>query len=149
MVRFAQAICLLLVPIAMVCCSAAPKYPWDLAGKSIPPYRVLATDNPDNDQYSVLYTLVVSVDGKSTRDDIRTISEKLIENLPPLNGAIIFFVTDPSEKDKGWTVARMWWGLNDVAMNHNDFSEAGDYSKNEMKIAMKGEELPGDLVEKY
>ena len=97
----------------------------------------------------VTYTVIVCASKASTRDDIRLMGEKIIEGLPPHNMAIICFLADPSEQSKDWTVARIWWGQSDASLGRNDFSLAGDYSKNIMKIAMKGQEVPGDTVEKY
>jgi hypothetical protein len=129
--------------------AAAPSYPWDLKGRTIPAYRVIATDNPIKDEYMVTYTVVVCADKASARDDIKLMGEKIIENLPPHNMAIICFLADPSERSKDWTIARIWWGHDPASPRDDSLPEAGDYSKNVMKIAMKGQSLPGDVVEKY
>ncbi len=134
--------------ITLISCAAAPNYPWDLTGRTIPSYHILSTENPVTDQYMVTYTVVVCADKASTRDDIRLMGEKIIEGLPPHNLAIICFIADPSEKPRDWTIARIWWG-DDPSVHDDDLHLAGDYSKNIMKITMKGQALPGDKVEKY
>jgi len=142
--------------LAVICVLAAcsgpaiPHFPWPDPIPATRPYQILSTDHPISEPIDT-YVAWIRTDKGASRDEIKLISEKVIEGLPKHNMAILSFITDPGEKDKGqgWTVARTFWGFDPVM--HPDMLEPspGDYRYNVMKIAVAGEELPGVTITIY
>jgi hypothetical protein len=128
-------------------------FPWSFKHLSIPSFQVASRENPVTDEYMVTFTVKAVVHAGYTRDDIKLVSEKIIEGLPKHNMAIICFFSNPSElkTNQDFTVARTFWGPEhwDPILKTSRYPLSGDYSANSMKIAMKGETLPGLVVQNY
>jgi len=128
-------------------------YPWSLKIHGTPKFEIVSTDNPITDEYVVTYTVKAIVATNSSKDDIKKVSEKIIERLPRHNMAIICFFGNESEAKTSvdFSVARTYWGPDhwDPATKSDVYPVAGVYVYNFMEIAMKGEALPGSRVEDY
>ena len=125
-------------------------YPWSLKFHDAPKFEIFSTDNPITDEYVVTYIVKAIVEPNSSRDDIKKISEKIIEKLPSHNMAIICFFSNESEAKtkQDFTVARTYWGpATDTKREVQPV--AGVYVYNFMEIAMNGELLPGKKVDTY
>lgn len=113
-------------------CSAPPPFPWSLAGKTIPPHDIVAKAQVSATD-PITYSLSVVVAAAISKDDLTTVSEKIIEDLPAHSLVTIFYYNDPKQVSGEFTVGKAWWG---VAGDKN-FPAPGDYSHHELKVERK------------
>lgn len=126
----------LLLVLALSCaftgCGDRPQLPWSLQGKTVPDFKIISRESL-SDELQITYSLSVVVSATLSKEELTLVSQRIIEELPRHNLAIIFYYSDAKNVEGPFTVGKAWWGV-----NHPDkFPPPGDYAYNVLEVTRK------------
>ena len=120
------------IGILLAGCSSRSQFPWSLEGKTIPTFEI-ATKEEVSAANPISFSLAVVVSTSLSKDELTTVSQKIIEDLPKHNLVVIFFFSDRKQVSGEYTVGKAWWGVND----DKNFPPPGDYSHHTLIVERK------------
>ena len=123
---------LITIGIAIGGCSSHAKFPWSLEGKTVPKYNIVSNEEISATE-PITFALSVVVSPDISKEDLTTVSQKIIEELPRHNLVTIFYYSDPKQVHDAFTVGKAWWGVDD----DKNFPPPGDYSHHVLKVERK------------
>lgn len=124
-------ILLLVLSCGLTGCDGKPKVPWSLEGKTVPEFKIINRDKLTDD-LQITYSLSVVVSPSLSKDELILVSQRIIEQLPRHNLALIFYYSDAKDVNAPFTVGKAWWGI-----NSDHFPPPGDYTHNVLEVERK------------
>lgn len=129
---------LTLVTLALVSgCQPAPNptIPWSLQDQEIPNFEIITEEVTFDTPKTAMVTAVV--DPSISHDDLTLVSQKIIEQQPKHELALIFYYENAAQVEDPFTVGKAWWGVE----NYDESPPLGDYSHHTLKVQLKSAEL--------